>query len=244
MGPAPAAAGTVTAVERCRLGVDPAPWTWAQSEAGAIAAHWQRRRAENPAFFNGVIYLCSSLAIAGGELSARFARTDFASYLYWRETGFRDTTMADMFGSAAVRSAEGQLLLGIQRPGNVNSGMALLPGGFIDERDVTVDGAIDIEASIARELGEETGLAAGELVREPGFLVIGARPQISIAATYRSHLPAAALVENVSRSLARDGDGELARVIAVNRAYGLGTGATAEYVAVLTRYLYGGGIAP
>ena len=56
------------------------------------------------------------------------------------------------------------MLLGRQGPGQLNSGRVYPPSGLIDGDDLR-DGAIDIDASIARELAEETGLAPGALAR-------------------------------------------------------------------------------
>jgi hypothetical protein len=215
------------------------PWAFADGEAEAIATYWRRRRAESPVLFNGEIYLCSALAIDGAVLKAELLKTDFASYLYWRETGYRDGSMLDVFGSALVRAADGALMLGVQRPGNVNAGIACLPGGFIDERDVASNGTIDIEASIRREIGEEAGLGDGELARTPGYLVIDARPQVSIAATYRAGLPATALRAKVLEHLARDPDPELADMVAIASADAPREHEMPEHVEVLITALFG-----
>jgi hypothetical protein len=59
------------------------------------------------------------------------------------------------------------VLLGRQSEGNLNSELAYPPRGLIDASD-TVAGTMDIDASIAPELEEETRLTPAKLERRPG----------------------------------------------------------------------------
>ncbi|MBN8910869.1 MAG: NUDIX hydrolase [Rhizobiales bacterium] len=132
-------------------------WAFADRHRGEIEAHWARRVREAPGFFNGPVFMMDAYSVsAHGHLSASFIRSDFRSFLYWRETGFRDDRIMDGFGSALIRSADGRVLLGRQSAGNLNSGLCYPPSGFIDVRDVRPDGLIDIDRSVAREVAEET----------------------------------------------------------------------------------------
>ena len=160
----------VERVSSCRFDVSAATWDYARDKADEIERHWQRRSAQCEAMFNGAIYLMHAGSREGECFAGTFLRTDFKSYLYWRETGFPEAGVIDGFGSSLIRSAEGHVVLGRQRTGNVNAGIAYLPGGFIDPRDVTDDGAIDIDGSILRELSEETGLNHGQFELTPGLL--------------------------------------------------------------------------
>ena len=167
------AEGTVVFVQHCALELSRKPWDFASDNATAIDDHWNRRRRSNPAFFNGVVHVLEAGTIVNGTFHATFKRTDFKSFLYWRETGYPDAAAHDAFGSALVVSREGHVVLGRQRAGNINAGIAYLPGGFIDQRDVANDGTIDIAASIRRELTEETGLTEPDVVEQSGFLAKG-----------------------------------------------------------------------
>ena len=189
-------------------------WPFADRHRDEIAAHWDRRTREKLGFFNGAVLLLTRHELAGdGTLRGRFIRTDFRSFLYWRETGSRDQSVMDAFGSGLILSAEGEVLLGRQRAGHLNSGLCYPPGGFIDARDIGDDGAIDIAASTAREIAEETGLAAPTIARAGGYVVTIAGPVLSIAVPYRSPLPGAALLQAVRRHIAADADSELADVL-------------------------------
>ena len=223
----------VVRVSACRLKDDPSPWLWPQSRAHHIEAHWARRTAENPAFFNGAIYILRDCHIAGGLFEASFVRTDFKSFLYWREQGYPDAGVKDGFGAALIRSREGHVLLGRQSAGHINSGLAYLPGGFIDARDVAADGSIDIEASVWRELGEETGLERSDLVREPGFFVTFAGSLVSIAVPFQSPLDSHALQHRILAHIASEPNPELSSTEVVRTRSGIAGLKIAPYAQIL-----------
>lgn len=190
------------------------PWPFSERYQDKIAAHWERRLRETPGFFNGAVHMLTAHSLsADGRFSARFVRGDFKSFLYWRETGWRDTGVMDGFGSALILSAEGHVLLGRQSAGNLNSGLCYPPGGFIDARDIRLDGTIDLEGSVSREILEETGLAPPTISRTTGYVITVAGPVLSIAAPYYSQLPGAALLREARRHISADAESELADLV-------------------------------
>ncbi len=206
----------VVRIESLTLAVSSAHWVYADNHSEAIDAHWKLAIAANPSFFNGVIHVIESIDVGHAHVAARLNATGFKNFLYWRDEGFpADGGVLDGFGSALIRSAEGHILLGRQRPGNVNAGLAYLPGGFIDSRDVGADGTVDIAASIERELREETGLGLDDLTAEPGFIVTLTGAQVSFAVTYHSTLSAEALATKVRAHIAAEAEPELAEMVIV-----------------------------
>ena len=192
-------------------------WEWPLAEAHAadIEADWQRRHAQIPTMFNGVAYLTCSHTLEGGAFGATLFKSDFRTLLYWRaRPDAAREAVRETFGSSLIRSAEGYLLMGQQGPGQLNSGRIYPPGGLIDGDDVR-GGAIDIDASIARELGEETGLGVAELQRVPGYLLVFNGLKIAIAIEWRSALPAAALRERIQAFVRSQAEPELADIVTV-----------------------------
>jgi hypothetical protein len=229
--------GQVVRVDRCRLGVGPAAWDHGAAHGPAIASHWQAMAARNPSYFNGVIHVLVDHAVADGQFTGTFARTDFATFLHWRsETRSRDRAR-DCFGCAILRAADGALLLGIQAAGNLNAGRAYCPGGFIDPLDIGADGVIDIDGSIVREIGEETGLTLADLTRTPGYILVAAGMSIAIGVEYRSALPAEALRAAMLRHLASEAAPELADIMIVRTAADLDGVPTSGYVPPLVAAL-------
>lgn len=223
----------VERVDLVDLKVGPGTWAFARDRSAEIDALWARRSAENPHLFNGTVHLVNALRHAPGRLTAEFVRTDFKSYLYWRETGFSDASVIDGFGSALIRAGDGAVLLGRQREGNINGGLAYLPGGFIDGDDVRADGTIDLDASIARELEEETGLAAASFVRTPGYVLTYTGPLLSIAIEFTSGKDANELRREILTHLAADPHSELVDIVIVRDKSDLEGLAMPSYAGVL-----------
>lgn len=223
----------VLRISECRLRLGDGLWKFSAERAGEIAAHWQRRQAESPALFDGRVLMMRPPTISEHVLSAELVGVDFKSYLYWRDNGFPEADLFDGFGSALIRSAEGHVLLGRQRGGNINAGLAYLPGGFIDGRDVRSDGAVDIAASIAREVAEETGLGADSFTRVPGYIITVCGAQVSIAVEYRSALPAEELRKLILSGIGTQDEPELDDVVIVTGTAAAETENLAEYVRVL-----------
>lgn len=217
----------------CDLRIDAKHWPYAACNAAAIDELWIEKTTANPKLFNGPIQLMHECALVDQTLSARFLRTDFKTYTHWRANGFADKAVADGFGSALLRSACGAVILGRQRAGNVNGGLVYPPGGFIDPRDIRPDGRIDIEASIARELREETGLEVGEMTRTPGFQITFMGPLVSIAIEQRSRLKAEALRSTILRYLETDPDPELDDVVIMRSTHDLEAAEMPEFARVL-----------
>lgn len=208
--------GTCVRVAQCELELSAEPWSYAERNRDAIVAYWQRVRTERPKMFDGPVHVLIAHALQGGTFNGTFARTDFKSFLHWREHSAPGPTR-DGFGSALVRSSDGCVLLGLQSAGHLNAGFAYPPSGLIEPTD-TGGGKVDIDASIARELEEETGLAPADLERLPGYIVTTSGPLISIAIEWRSALPADALRGRILAHVARQPDPELADVVIVRSA--------------------------
>lgn len=205
----------VTKLSSCSLRVRSDSWTFAAENTAAIEARWAEIRETNPNYFNGIVHLVDGLEIAGRALSASLLRTDFKSYLYWREQGFPPADVLDGFGSALIRSNDGHIMLGRQRGGNVNGGLAYAPAGFIDAQDVDDEGFIHIERAAVREATEELGIDPDMLMRDEGFYLTRSGAQLSIAVPLRIDMTTAEFIRHAERYIAESDDPELEAVIPV-----------------------------
>jgi 8-oxo-dGTP pyrophosphatase MutT (NUDIX family) len=144
-------------------------WDFAQAERPAIDAHWRRIVAQKPTLWNGEVLLCTEAEVADGCLAARFVRTDYASFIAWRDWQRRDVKVWSCFGVPAVFSSDGALLIGVMGQWTLNAGKAYPPSGSLEPRDIKGDDSVDLLGSMRTELHEETGLdlssaVAGEIV--------------------------------------------------------------------------------
>jgi 8-oxo-dGTP pyrophosphatase MutT (NUDIX family) len=147
--------GALTGLD-LRLGGE--PWNFASEQRERIAAHWRGLTARRPRLWNGEVLICLAADVRDGVLSGRFARTDYASFLAWRDWGTPDTTACNMFGTPVVLTADRAMIFAEMAVHTQNGGMIYPPSGSLEPRDITPDGTVDLLGSIAIELREETGL--------------------------------------------------------------------------------------
>jgi 8-oxo-dGTP pyrophosphatase MutT (NUDIX family) len=161
----------IVPIERLELSFTPKPWAFAAQRRADIDAHFAALRREKPALWNGRIVMLHDQTIADGIFRGAFLETDYASFAAWIDWGRPPAGVYDCFGAAAILAADGAFLLGVMGAQTLNAGQIYFPCGTPDPSDV-VDGKVDFDASVRRELAEETGLDANEFVPDPGWTMV------------------------------------------------------------------------
>lgn len=195
---------------------EPGPWDFAVDHAAAIDAHWLKLVAERPLLFNGRVLLQRHAAVELDQdgravLRGAYFDVEFKAFLAWRDFGYPVRGVRNGFAMAALRGADGGFVLGEMGQHTANPGRIYFPSGTPDLDDL-VDRKVDIEGSARRELAEETGLDLGSLTIEPGFTLIHDAVRMCCMKLVRSPEPAAALVERIHATLARETVPELVRM--------------------------------
>ena len=182
--------------------------------AAAVAQDWAATAAANPRLWNGSFFLFEDVVLEPGKQFAATARpTDFATFLHWRRPAEPDDRFMHVFPVAAVTTADGRLLVGVQSGTTANPGRAYPPSGSFDDDDRSADGRLDPIANMVRELAEEVGLDAATLTAEPGFTVIASGPRRrALVKRWRTSARAAELAPRLSAHVAADAHGELSAV--------------------------------
>lgn len=201
-------------VNRVDLHLIEGAWAFAEENKAEISAHWRGLTAANPTLFNGNLLLMVSGGLTGGQFSASLIEVDYASFITWRDWGWCDTSVHDCYGSALVVSADGALVMGRMAAHTVNGGMIYPPGGSLNREDLRDGGVVDLSASIARELAEETGLDAAE-AKQDGFFMAASDQRIAIGEVLRFEEEAECLAERVRGHIANEEQLELSEVIIV-----------------------------
>jgi 8-oxo-dGTP pyrophosphatase MutT (NUDIX family) len=215
----------VMSIKRAQLLAQASPWTYPEASPAAIERHWEMRQKATPALFNGTVYILKSYYIACATLNGVVAPADFKTYRYWRDRGHPQVGVRDGFGSAILLSAEGHVLLGRSGAETMLPGATYFIGGFIDSRDIAPDGSVDLDASVAREFEEETGLDFELLARQPGYWVTVDEPFVSIGIVLRSHLGSRELRTRILAHAERAREKEIGDIVVVrdtNDLVGLG----------------------
>lgn len=226
------------AVTTLDLHLEPGRLRFERENEARIKAYFATQQARNPYIWDGRILLFESWSIAGGVLSGTAHEAAFSTLLAWRDWGFPDAGIANLFGSAAILSADGALVLGRMSHDTVNGGKVTLPGGSLEPSDVLADGRVDIDGSIARELAEETGLTAAEGSIEDGYVVSADCGLISIARLIRFSETAAALAARIDAFLATQARPELDGVVTVRRRADLDGLTVPGYTRMLVEHLF------
>lgn len=198
---------SIQSVARLDLRFAPRPWVFARERRAEIDAHFARLQRDRPVW-NGRVLLMYKHALAGDMLRGDWLETDFASFLAWRDWGFPDPAIRNCFAAAALQGADGGFVLGVMGGQTSNAGKIYFPSGTPEPGDVA-DGRVDLEASVRRELLEETGIAAEELDVVPGWDAVMAGPRIALMKQMRAKEDAAALRARIRAHLARDPQAEL-----------------------------------
>ncbi|HEY8124686.1 MAG TPA: NUDIX hydrolase [Methylocystis sp.] len=190
-------------------------WGFVEERAADIERHWEERRGANPALYDGSVLLACRVERAIGEDGARilrmaFFKTPFSSFLAWREFGWPDNAVYNCFSMPAARARDGAYLLGEMGPSHSFAGQLYFPCGTPDPSDVVSDGRVDLTGSLARELAEETGLAASQAQASAGWTAVFDRQHVACIKRLDFDAPSHALLARVKAFIATESAPELA----------------------------------
>jgi hypothetical protein len=158
-------------LDHVEIAVAPWRWTFAHARREEIDRHFAARRREQPALWNGRVLLLNRCTIEGRVFRGTSFETDYASFFTWRDWDCCDAGVFNVFGAAALQSADGAYLVGQMAPSTSVAGQWLFPCGTPDPKDIN-NGMLDVAGSVGRELFEETGLDIGAFKAEPGWVLV------------------------------------------------------------------------
>lgn len=198
-------------VERLDLAFTPKPWAFAVERRAEIDAYFAALQRQKPKIWNGRVLLLHQQTLRDGIFEGDYLETDYASFTAWRAWGRPHAGVHDCFGAGAIVSADGAVLLGVMSAHTANAGSIYFPCGTPDPRDI-VDGKVDLDSSVQRELKEETGLAGQDFAARPGWTTVVDGALIAQITLLRSDEQAEALRARMLHHLARERQPELADI--------------------------------
>jgi 8-oxo-dGTP pyrophosphatase MutT (NUDIX family) len=188
------------------------PWAFASERAREIDAHWEKLVSGNARHYNGRVLLMHRVTVHarvdGRWLEGSSPVADYKAFLAWRDFGFPDAKIRNVFAMAALKSADGAFLLGEMAAATASPGKIYFPAGTPDPGDL-VGEAVDLEGSVLRELAEEAGIVPNDVTLDPGWTVVFQGPRIACMKIVRSMLSAAQLVARVAAFIAAEKHPEL-----------------------------------
>lgn len=198
----------VIKIDRLELTFAPHSWPFADARQTEIMAHFAERQRKNPAMWNGRVLMLHDYAVEPPVFRGTFTDVDYASFLAWQDWGRPEAGFRDCFAQGAVRSSDGAFLLGEMSKHTAHPGWIYFPSGIPDKSDIVGD-RVDLEASIWRELEEETGLTASDVTAEPGWYTVLNGPQFAHIKILQAREDATTLRARIVQMLSRQDNPEL-----------------------------------
>jgi hypothetical protein len=200
-------------LETLRLALSDAPLRFEKENRPAIEANWAAALAANPRLWNGPSFMFEDVRLEGGKLTGTGHRTDFATFLHWRDNG-RPAGVVHITGTSLPVTRDGALFAVRMAAHTANPGAIYFPAGSFDAADV-IDGVFDVTRNIARELAEETGIGFHEADAETGLTAVFDRGAIHIARRNLLAADFAGCAARLSRHQAETGDDEVDGAVAI-----------------------------
>ena len=198
----------VFTVDRLELTFAPRPWAFATERRAEIDAYFAALKRKNPSLWNGRILMLYEQRLEQGIFHGAYLETDYASFAAWIGWGWPQAGVYDCFGTGAIMASDGAFLLGVMSARTLNAGHIYFPCGTPDPSDI-VDGKVDLDFSVRRELEEETGLSVAEFETEPGWTMVVDGSLIAQVKVFRARDTAEQLRERILAHLAHEERPEL-----------------------------------
>lgn len=198
-------------VDRLELNFAPKPWAFAEERRAEIDALFATMQHDKPELYNGRVLLMYRHTIVDGVIRGDYLETDYASFTAWTRWGWPEAGVRDCFSAAAIVCTDGAWLAGVMAPHTFNAGHIYFPCGTPDLSDI-VDGKVDLDLSVRRELKEETGLDLAEFSAEPGWNAMAGGSMIVLIKVLRAAQDAETLRRRILDTLARQRQPELADI--------------------------------
>jgi hypothetical protein len=204
-------------VETLDLSLGHYDWAFASERRVEIDAHFEKLRQQKPSMWNGRVLLMNAFEIAQDTLRGDCFETDFASFVAWRDFGFPDLSVKNVFALGALQGSDGGYVLGVMGAHTMNAGKIYFPGGTPDLHDVKSN-RVDLESSVRREVQEETGLVPVEFDIDPGWHCIPTGPMMALLKPMQARETAARLRERILDHIRSESHPELAGAVVAHGA--------------------------
>ena len=127
-----------------------------QGDRSEIDRYWSSVSKCNDRLWNGDFFMFTDVNIEDRVLHGRGYKTDFATFMYWRDHG-RDKSVTHITGTTFPHFSDGSLLTIKMASHTANAGRIYFPAGSFDVDDI-IESSFDVTINIRRELMEEIGL--------------------------------------------------------------------------------------
>jgi hypothetical protein len=182
----------VTRVNNVIVQLDQEPWAFAMQNRKEICGFWHERKKSHPHFYNGQVHVMTSWSVRDGETGSatfigKLARTDFASFLYWKHSDTNSQKEVDFSGGAALVCRDRALVMVQSGSHTIAPGTLEFPSGFIDVSDFE-DDKLNFNRHVEREAAEELVITREQLGEPRQYLVAAANRIVQVLSVFMIEL--------------------------------------------------------
>jgi hypothetical protein len=209
------------------------PWQFSIENKTQIESFWTAAKADQPHFFNGIVHVMTNWEVrnAGGQrrFVGEMARTDFASFLYWKSTSTTSACYFDFSGAAAILTADGALLMVRAGQETLFPDVIEFPSGFVDVEDFDSDGRMKFLSHVYREASEEMALTPDQIGKPVRHLLTHQEEMVQAISVFQIGATADECIDGW-RSSGRSKGAEIASVMALSQQSQLSAFSTYPHV--------------
>jgi ADP-ribose pyrophosphatase YjhB (NUDIX family) len=203
-------------IDRLDLRMADGPHPFYTANRAQIEANWIVESAANPHLFNGQMVLQQALSFDGGVIHGIAHAIPYSALLWWRRQPEAKDAL-HLFGFAVPVSSDGAIIAIRMSERTASPGRVYCAAGSLDLSDV-VDGKLDIDANMHREVREETGLDLATAQADPCFHAGIDRTGIVVFRFYRFAMTAEEMVAHIEAHMLREREPEIAGAVTIRSA--------------------------
>ncbi|WP_321384308.1 NUDIX hydrolase [Rhizobium sp.] len=205
--------GQVFEVNHVELAVRDGDHPFHLANVEAAKVNWTLAKEAKPALFDGQMALFHRLGLSDGQVVGDCHMIPYSTYLLWRQQADPESGY-HLFCFPVLFSSDGALIAVEMGAQTANAGLVYCAAGSLDQSDI-VDGYLDIEGNMRREVKEETGLSLEDAAVDPQLR--GFRRGRIVTLFRRFYLPMTAdeVFEKIEAHMVVDHEQEIARPVAL-----------------------------
>jgi 8-oxo-dGTP pyrophosphatase MutT (NUDIX family) len=206
--------GEVFTVDRLDLRMLPGEHPWYAENRLEVAENWMREVDANPHLYDGKMAFQREVRLVdGASIEARAHLVPFSAFLHWRKTG-RQPGGTHLFAMPLILSSDNALIAIRMAPHTANPGKIYCPAGSMDEHDI-VDGYLDVDRNMRREVLEETGLDLAQSAADAALYATHGLNTVMIFRIFRFQESAEKLLAGIAEHIKHDPEPEISEALAI-----------------------------
>jgi 8-oxo-dGTP pyrophosphatase MutT (NUDIX family) len=185
-------------------------------EEEAIRLNWERETAANPALFDGGLVFQHRMTVSEQGIESDAYLVPFSTFMWWRRKQERQGGF-HLFAYPVLVGSDNTLVAIRMGKHTANPGQVYFAAGSLEECDI-VDGRVDLEGNMRREVLEETGLDLRDAMAENAYHATHFRRSVTVFRLFRFAMTGEALAAEIERHIPVAEDQEIEGAVVIRSA--------------------------